>query len=143
MQGCKDVGSAKRLINSLLKRQVDGFSCGEADQGAEEESEYKVHMAVLTATLGKRMPIIDGNMMSRTLEDEVEAREGSVYYMPRHDEVGFFALWFLCGFFLLVCCFVTDFQISDVQQRRVPDPQLACNLGMLQGCCAMEGAIRE
>ena len=91
--------SAKQLVSSLLKRQVDGFSCQpEAGEGFDE-AEYKVHMAVLTATLGKRVPIIDGNMMSRCMEEEVDAREGSVYYMPRHDEVS--SSWFSIG--VLLC----------------------------------------
>jgi hypothetical protein len=81
-QGAKDMEGVRRMVNCLVKKKK-----GSSSNDGEDEEEYKVHMAVLTASLGKKMPIVQGNIMTRCLDAAVEKRGGSVYYVPRYDEV--------------------------------------------------------
>lgn len=81
--------SVQKLVNCVVRRQP--FE-GDAHQEAEprlspEGDEYYVHMAVLTASIGKRVSISPGNVMSRTMSSEMARRGGCVNYLPKTDDV--------------------------------------------------------
>ena len=50
-------------------------------------TEYKVHMAVLTANMGKRLSVLQGNLMSTTVWKAMRRHGGSVSMAPRTEEV--------------------------------------------------------
>jgi hypothetical protein len=79
-QGVKDVARVTAMINMLIKGHP-----GESSSAGEV---YKVHMAVVTANIGKRVTVAHGNHMSSTLWKAVHERGGSLNMAYRTDEVG-------------------------------------------------------
>ncbi len=79
MQGAKDVARITAMINMLIK--------GRPEESSSEDV-YKVHMAVVTANIGKRVTVAHGNHMSTTLWKALHERGGSLNMAYRTDEVG-------------------------------------------------------
>jgi hypothetical protein len=79
VQGVKDVARVTAMINMLIKGRPEESSSGEV---------YRVHMAVVTANIGKRVTVAHGNHMCSTLWKAVHERGGSVNMAYRTDEVG-------------------------------------------------------
>ena len=78
----------KRMVDCLVKGKSVHEDENEEDDFEEEEG-YRVHVAVLTACVGKKMPITHGNIMARTLDAAMKRRGGSFAYVTKKDEVGF------------------------------------------------------
>lgn len=81
-QGSKDVEKVKEVVSRMLK----------GNPNDSEGDEYRVHMAVLTASMGKRVTVVHGNLMSSTVQQAVSRVGGTVRFVDRSDEVGFFVL---------------------------------------------------
>lgn len=103
----------RELVDRVFRRRrrdertggKDNEGCCGGDGG--DDDEYKVHMAVLTACLGKRVPVAHGNLMATTLRQAIESKPGgSIRFLPRSEENcnneifqitnGWGALWACC-----------------------------------------------
>ena len=78
----------QQLVDCIVRRQP----LEDDEHRQDEDDEYLVHMVVLTASIGKKVPVAQGNITVRTMHEAVAKQGGSVHYMPRCEEVGGCAL---------------------------------------------------
>ena len=101
LQGSKDMHKLRQTVGCILKRKSDFSVADDAEACNNDADEYMVHMGVLTACLGKRIPVVHNSVMASTMRDALQRHGGSVYYMPRSDEV----ILFLLGTHIAACVF--------------------------------------
>ena len=82
LQGSKDVSRIKSLVNSMLRR----VGSSESNEEAQHDV-YKVHMAVLTCNIGKRLSVAQGNLMCRTAWKALSMQGGALKVFQRTEEV--------------------------------------------------------
>lgn len=102
-QGTRDVASIHEIIRCLVCGTMPSAS-SQHNSGASPDPEYIVHMGILTACLGKKVPVSARNIMVSTMEDALSrCPEDSVSVFERalrSDEVC------VCvPYDLLLCCY--------------------------------------
>ncbi len=80
-QAVKDVNEIRRIVQNVFHSSTTLPPC----EGYDEE--YKVHMAVVTANIGKRVDVSGLNLMSQTLKKIMQENGGRVEMLTRTDEV--------------------------------------------------------
>ena len=72
----------------MVMSLVNGLVKGPGHGGSFADDTYKVHVAVLTANIGKMLPVMQGNHLSSILWKAMRDRGGTMQLAWRTNEVG-------------------------------------------------------
>ena len=81
----------------MVMSLVNGLVKGPGHGGSFADDTYKVHVAVLTANIGKMLPVMQGNHLSSILWKAMRDRGGTMQLAWRTDEVGSTFFHISCG----------------------------------------------